>query len=976
VAASGKLFHALPAGFALAALLAGAAALLCAQTSPFEGRPVVELRIVTEAGRVLAENPSGLALATGKAYSSDAERETLRRLFRTGRYADIRTLVTTLPGGLRVDYVVRENYFIGVVRVVGLTPPPNEDRAVGAMNLPLGEVFTDSGLDEALDRLRLALEGDGLYQAKLTKQLEARSDTREMNVTIQVSSGPRARIGQLDVTNQTRFSVSHLLGEAKLHSGDPVTQRRFERAQDRLRNFLVKKDYLSGRATIHRGQYDPRTNRLPIQLDVSAGPKVRVVVEGARIRGGRLRKLVPVYAEGAVDEDLLQEGRRNIRDYMQRQGYFDAEVNYRLESDPRTGAQRIVYAVEKGPRRRLVGVSFSGNHYFSEDLLRSRMTIRPAGFLSRGLFSPRLLRDDEDSIRQLYLTNGFRQAQVSAETLTNYQGKAGDLFVRFHITEGTQTRVASLAIIGNHALTEGELRAVISSTPGQPYSEANVSSDRDNVLALYFDEGFPRASFTYQAVPAQQADRVALVYQIREGPQVRVDHIIITGYLHTRPGLIRRQVAFEPGQPLRESDVVETQRRLYNLDIFSRVQIAPQNPSGETTDKDILVNVTEAKRYTISYGGGIEVQRLGGATSPVGGVLSVSPRVIFEFSKSNVAGRAQTLAFRLRASTLQYRGLLSYSMPQLLAKPDFSLVLTSFADKTRDVRTFTSSRYEASGQIIQNYSANTRILYRYAFRHVLVDASSLRINPAEIPLFSQPTKISEFGTSWIRDRRNNPADASRGSFNTADLSVALQSIGSSASFLRFFFQNSTYHPLGRSLVFARSARFGVEDPLGNTTDIDIPLPERFFGGGGNSLRGFALNQAGPRDPITGFPIGGLALLVFNQELRFPMRLPFVGTGVGGAIFYDAGNVFGQLSSITLDPSPSSPSNLNFFSHTVGFGLRYQTPIGPVRLDLGYLLNPARFSFCPNGPNGQPDCTTTQTARLPRFQFFFNIGSVF
>jgi outer membrane protein insertion porin family len=973
VAASGKLFHALPAGFALAALLVAAAAVLCAQTSPFDGQPVVELRIMTEAGGVLQQNPAGLALAAGKPYSAGAERAALRQLFRTGRYADIRTLVTSVPGGVRVDYVVRQNYFIGVVQVTGLTPPPNEDRAVGAMNLPLGETFTDSGLDEALDRLRLALEADGLYQVKLTKQLVARSETREMNVTIHVEPGPRARIGQLDVTNHTDFSASRLLGEAKMHSGDPVTQRRFERAQDRLRNFLVKKDYLSASANIRRGQYDARTNRLPVQFDVAAGAKVRLVVEGARIRGSQLRKLVPIYAEGAVDEDLLQEGRRNIRDYMQRQGYFDADVSYRQQNDTKSGAQLIVYAVEKGPRRRLVGVSFSGNHYFSTDLLTSRLSIRPAAFLSRGLFSPRLLRDDEDSIRQLYLANGFRQAQASAETLANYARKPGDLFVRFHITEGAQTRVASLEIVGNHALTDAELRAVVSSTPGQPYSEANVSTDRDNLLALYFDEGFPNASFSYQAVPAKQPDRVALVYRVNEGPQVRVNSILALGYVHTRPGLIRRQVQFEPGQPLRESDVVETQRRLYDLDIFSRVQIAPQNPSGDTTNKDILVDVTEAKRYTISYGGGVEAQRLGGATSPVGGTLSVSPLGIFEISKTNVAGRAQTLAFRLRASTLQYRGLLSYTIPQLLAKPSFSLLLASFADKTRDVRTFTSTRYEASGQIVQRYSSNTSIFYRYAFRHVLVDASSLRINPAEIPLFSQPTKISEFGLSWIRDRRNNPADPSRGSFNTADFSVAMKSIGSSASFLRLFFQNSTYHPLGRGLVFARSARFGVEDPLGNTTAIDIPLPERFFAGGGNSLRGFSLNQAGPRDPVTGFPVGGLALLVFNQELRFPMHLPFVGSGVGGAIFYDAGNVFSHLSSITFSSSPSSPSNLNFFSHTIGFGLRYQTPIGPVRLDLGYLLNPTNFSFC---PVAQPGCVASQQARLPRFQFFFNIGSVF
>jgi outer membrane protein insertion porin family len=181
--------------------------------------------------------------------------------------------------------------------------------------------------------------------------------------------------------------------------------------------------------------------------------------------------------------------------------------------------------------------------------------------------------------------------------------------------------------------------------------------------------------------------------------------------------------------------------------------------------------------------------------------------------------------------------------------------------------------------------------------------------------------------------------------------------------------------VGRVLVFARSTRFGVEEPFGTTAADNIPLPERFFAGGGTSIRGFALNQAGPRDPVTGFPVGGLAELIFNQELRFPLRLPYLGTSVGGTFFYDAGNVFSRLNAITLSSSPSSPSELNFFSHTIGFGLRYNTPVGPVRLDLGYLLNPAKFQFsCQTGTAG---CINgTKISELPRFEFFFNIGSVF
>jgi outer membrane protein insertion porin family len=203
-----------------------------------------------------------------------------------------------------------------------------------------------------------------------------------------------------------------------------------------------------------------------------------------------------------------------------------------------------------------------------------------------------------------------------------------------------------------------------------------------------------------------------------------------------------------------------------------------------------------------------------------------------------------------------------------------------------------------------------------------------------------------------------------------DLSVASKSLGSSASFFRAVYQNSSFYPFGRAFVFARSLRFGVEQTLDGTQEADVPLPERLFAGGGSTLRGFGLNQAGPRDPVTGFPIGGLALLAFNQELRFPMNLPYVGNKLGGTLFYDAGNVYSDINHVSFAWKPPSPTNLSYFSHTIGFGVRYPTPIGPVRLDFGYQLNPPQYQVTDLTTN------TTQLLRLPHFQFFFNIGPVF
>jgi outer membrane protein assembly complex protein YaeT len=558
--------------------------------------------------------------------------------------------------------------------------------------------------------------------------------------------------------------------------------------------------------------------------------------------------------------------------------------------------------------------------------------------------------------------------------------------VTFQVVEGPQTRIADLKIDGNRAIGTETLQNVVGSTPGQPYSEAGIASDRNNILALYYNEGFPEARFQEEVTPAAKPNQMNVTYQITEGTRIEVSKVLLTGYQFTRPGIIRRNVTIKPEGPLREGDIVDTQRRLYNLGVFNRVQLAPQNPNGADPFKVVVVDTEEGRRYTIGYGFGFEVQTLaGGSTNPNGTTIGASPRGIFEIARSNMFGRAQTLSFRARASTLQYRAALTYTADNLLAKKSLSLQLTGFADKTQDVNTFTSTRVEGAVQLVEKLSPSSSLLYRYFYRRVEVAQIANTIQVEEIPLISQPTLVSGFDVTYARDRRDNPSDAKHGNFNTVDASIASTALGSSADFFRGSFQNSTFTSFGREFVFARSLRFGVEQPFGNTSSgiptscnttssttsgEIVPLPERFFAGGGTSLRGFGLNQAGPRDPCTGFPIGGLALLAFNQELHFPTRFSIAGSRLGGAIFYDAGNVFRDINHITLAWKPPSTTDLEYFSHTVGIGLRYPTPVGPVTLDFGYQINPAQYQATNATTN------VTDIFRLPHFQFSFNIGPVF
>jgi outer membrane protein insertion porin family len=197
----------------------------------------------------------------------------------------------------------------------------------------------------------------------------------------------------------------------------------------------------------------------------------------------------------------------------------------------------------------------------------------------------------------------------------NYQGKKGSLFVSYAILEGPQTLVADLHVEGNHVVSTEALLAVVGSSAGQPYSASAVASDRNNILAMYYNEGFPAAHFQEEVSPGATATEVRLTYRITEGQRIDVAKVLITGYQFTRPGVIARQIKIKSEGPLREGDVVETQRRLYNLGVFSRVQIEPQNPTGTDPNKTVVVDLQEGKRYTIGYGVGFEVQQIGASCS-------------------------------------------------------------------------------------------------------------------------------------------------------------------------------------------------------------------------------------------------------------------------------------------------------------------------------------------------------------------------
>ena len=995
--------------------------------APYLGVPIVEIEIAGVAQQDAAHLLSATPLKLGEPLTRQVLHDAMQSLFATGRFADIQAEAERTSTGVRLRFVTVQNFFVGQVAVVGATTSPTPTQLATASRLQLGELYTQEKVERAQGNLQRVLEENGFHRAKLTVSEQRNQEHHQVDLTFQVDLGPRAVVGKVQLEGDTGFSQREIENIAKLHPGDGVASTRLTRALQRIRSRYGKQDRLLAQVSASR-TYRPEANTVDYLFRVDRGPIVEIAAEGFKISQGQLRKLVPIFEEGAVDDDLLNEGRRNLQNHLQTLGYFAATVTVNQRSVNDGTGLRVVYAIAPGERHKLSAVHFTGNQFFDQEQIRGVMQEQAAGKLfSHGRYSEALLNADVRSIQDLYRSNGYRQAEVSSRLIENYQGDASQLAIELNIKEGPQTRVGSVSVQGNLIIAGEQLMelAELSTSEGQGFDESSLADDRDRILGVYFKNGFTNAtvdvSYTPVASPDEQP-RVAVIFTVHEGEQFFVNQMFLSGVHYTRPGVARREFRMKAGEPLSQQDMLETQRHLYDLGLFNEVDTAIQNPDGTESRKNVLVAVREAKRYTFDYGVGFEFQTgqpSAGTNQPLG-TTGASPRVSFGMSRINFGGRNQTLNMKASVSRLQQRGLISYEAPKLMNR-ELRFSARVLYDNTVDVSTFTSQRLEGTIQTVQVLKrdrADTRdltsIAYRFSYRRV--QASEIQVTDNLIPLLSKPTRVGEPNFLYIRNRRDNDLETTHGNYTTVEGGVASGYFGSEADFGRLLIKNSTYHPFARNrrtgigFVVARSTSIGVQNPFGNTVVIDpsgqtvspgqnlIPLPERFFMGGGSSHRGFGLNQAGPRDPFTGFPVGGSALFLNNLELRFPnFTVPYLHDNVGFSLFHDMGNVFARpqemLRSIGKWHQPNqsacfveegknnqdSKCDYNYVSHAVGLGVRYQTPIGPLRLDFGYNLNPPFFPSYTNIVVNQ--VTGERTGQFGfqqagHFNFSFSIGQSF
>jgi outer membrane protein insertion porin family len=990
----------------------------------YAGRTVqsIELPAVPDSEHLLQMLPQ----KAGEPLDRDQVRESIRVLFATGRFADIQAEVTPWGSGVRLTFTTSLNFFVGAIDVEGAPSHPNYNQIVNASKFQLGELHTHDKFDRALKNIRQLMQEHGYYRALVTAESTSNPATQQISIIFHITPGEPAHIGEVKATGHSAFSQDQLQDIAKMHTGDRVTAARVTNSLQRLRKKFQKQHRVLAQVSIAQQKYNPSSNAVDYTYLIEPGPVVVIYAQGFHISRGALKREIPVYEENALDDDLLNEGQRNLLDYLQSRGHFDATVEFHKETALDT--LRVTYRINPGAIHKFALIDITGNKYFTRQMIRVRLRVQPAGkVFSHGRYSGALLKSDVAALQALYVSNGFRQAKIQTKVEDNYQGAGNHLAVHIQIEEGPQTLVGAFQIVGNQKI-DAKAFPELNISAGQPYSEQNLANDRESILSYYFNHGFSNATLDITTKPSpNQSDREDVTYSIHEGERFFVNRALVGGLDHTRDYVVQREIQVTAGASLSQQDLLDTQSKLYDLGIFSQVDTAVQNPDGSDPQKNVLIQVQEAKRYTFTYGIGLEFETGLPSGTNSAGAAGVSPRVGFDVTRLNMGGRDQTLIFQSHVGRLQQRGLVSYEIPKLFNNERLKLFYTAFYDNSLDVATFTSQRLEGKIDLRQQIGKqqpnhSTSVTYRFDYRRVKASNFASDFSPAQFSLFSLPARVGGPGLTFIRDQRDNPLESTKGQYFTFDSFAASSYFGSQADFGRVLAQDSTYYAFGRTnhkFVFARSTSVGLEQVYRGTRvlppgacqvsnlstscgqDITvIPLPELFFSGGGNSHRGFGLNQAGPRDPGSGFPVGGSALFVNSEELRFPsVSLPYLGEGFGFAVFHDMGNVFtaghDMLKGLLRwhQPNPAqclqpggvaiiscqtqfNNSGYDFTSHAVGIGLRYKTPIGPLRFDFGYNLNPTYYFQGIVDPITGKLTPNFETQRLHHFNVFFSIGQPF
>jgi outer membrane protein assembly complex protein YaeT len=674
-------------------------------------------------------------------------------------------------------------------------------------------------------------------------------------------------------------------------------------------------------------------------LSVTAGPHVSFAFEGTRPPSGVVEEIRTKWHRGVFDTQRLDDSVEVIRGWLMEDNYLQPKVHGAIE-ELSSEERQVRFGIEPGVRFSQVILAFEGAESISPDTLDE--IVNEQG-LERQLFTDPV--QVTELLRRYYREQGYLTAAIEKP---RYEFKGRQARVILAVNEGPRYFIREISAAGTAAIPSTTLIDELPVRAGDPFLPFAAESALQHVRNLYWRRGYNDVHADYELVLDRRSGRVDVRLNVEEGAQSIVADVVVAGNVKTSDRLVREQVELQTLQPLDLAALARSRKNLYETQAFSTVDItraplvasaspsgAESSPAQSTPQRPVrlTVSVREVQPVQLRYGAAYDTER------GIGG--------IFDISNHNTLGKARVigLSSRYDSQLTDVRGYIS--QPSLRYWPIQTIASIYYTDErnppTELTRRFDVDRRGAS--ITQGRELGDHSIWNWGFRY----EKSRSFDPAAGGRLDELLTVTPFTSTLTWETRDEVLDATRGAFLSQGFSYAPTWLGGDRAFIKYFGQYFHYFPLQPEqrkrftneilrprLVYAVGLRVGLAHGIGST----LPVSERFFAGGSTTLRGFEQNTVGPIG-VDGLPQGGAAMLVINNELRFPLVSIF-----DGVVFSDVGNVFPRVSDIVLTD----------LRETAGVGLRVRTRWVLVRGDYGILLD--------------------RRAGERRSRFYFSIGQAF
>lgn len=844
-----------------------------------------------------------VGLKAGDPYTLRAADLAVKRVFATNLYSDVSVLRS---GTARVELTFRLTRRL-IVRSVALEGdgdwPASRIKAGLEALVPGGE-FDAARLPKAVEEIGAALRREGFFDAVVTPDVKREPAGSVVDAVFGVSAWRIYHVGPVRFEGALVAPEAELAAQLKTRPGDRYVPAAFEAALARLTAYFVSLGYRRAEVSLAGEAFDDAAGLVTLTVRIVPQEKITIRIHGAAVP---VSLVAPIWEERIFEEWGQSEGQARILAYLRERGYLLASVTARLERAE--NEILVLYEVDPGAKLRIDNVRFEGLRAFTAERLRTEM-----GIGARVLFFPVLsagrLYAVARELEIFYRMQGFPQARVGL----NLDVQAGAATAVYFVEEGPRQVVDRVVLSGLSRFGEAELRIVLLSRAGGPYSPANVQKDIDEIDAFYRNRGF-RGTVVTPDIRSEGEEKFTLIYAVAEGTPVRIGRIVVTGHRVTRVQTILREVLVREGDPAAADLILESKRRLERLGVFAEVNL--DEIPGEAGVVSLVVSVREGGRNYVGLGVGLETKN--DPRSVALWANSIRPRVTAEYIRANLFGAAAQASLVGQFSLIERRAVVAWEQPYLFGMP--MRTQASAWLEAEDRTSFGFDRRGISLNVTKPLGATVQILGTLSWARTKLTYLGIAESEVDRRLFPYSTSLVSGSVVW--DRRDDSINPTRGMFLSAVLEWAYPLFQAESNYQKTFVKYQFYHPLLPRLHFGLTSRLG----LGRGR---MPIPERFFAGGSNSFRGAEFDRLGPADPDSEMPVGGKALFLVNLE----MSVPFVGSlpDLAGAVFYDLGNVFASRDDFSLFDLRGA----------IGAGLRYRTPLGPVRLELGWNLDdPAR-----------------------------------